>query len=467
MKSQKIFLLIVIILESLGSCHPSDTYDLAIENVKIFDVYNGEVIEQKTILINNSIIESIIDSGKEFIADRVIHGKGRLVTPGFIDTHIHVTDMYGDYENAPTYLADDSVDYYRSQLTKTYLRYGTTTVMDMGQPENWMNVSLKWQKEPPSRYPNIYISGGAMISDEEREPYISHTEVVSPEDAENKVRNYNQLGLKHLKLYWRLREPEMRAIVDKAQQLNMHLYAHVDQNVLSVQQALSMGVKNFEHLQSIALSVFRYDDHYENLRRKFELPDIESVDEFIAMRVLIFKYIKEDPELNKAFEKLLLQLGQQKATLSTTIHLLGSVAERTYFTTSAAEISDVTFEVLPRYSARQKEMLDLAFDIAMEYLKTAHNQGVKIRIGTDCRDGGKALLSELMLLYEAGFPMKEILKIATINGADALFINDELGSVAPGKKADLLIFDNDPFQNHKHLLGDKIIIKSGEVMIGN
>lgn len=464
MKSQRLFLLMVLLLEIIGSCKPQNTYDLAIDNVKIFNVHSGKILHGKTILIKDFYIKSIIDSGEEFEADRVIDGNEKLVTPGFIDTHIHVTDMYGDYANAPKYLANDSIDYYRSLLTKTYLKYGTTTVMDMGQPENWMNATLRWQMEPMSKYPNIFITGGAMISDENREPYISHTEVKNPEDAEKKVDYYNQLGLKHLKLYWRLREPEMKAIVSKAQKLDMHLYAHVDQNILSVQKALSMGVRNFEHLQSIALSVFRYDKHFADLRRKFGIPDIGNTDEFIAMRVLIFKYIKEDSELNKAFDELILQLGQQKATLSTTIHLLGSVAERTNFTTSAADLSEGTTEVLPRYSIEQKKMLDSAFDITMEYLKTAHNKGVKIRIGTDCRDGGKALLSELILLYEAGFSMVDILQIATINGAEALYISDELGSVESGKKADLIIFDYDPFQNPEHLLMKKTIIKDGKVV---
>lgn len=44
-------------------------------------MYTGEVIENKTILIKNSIIESIIDSKEEFKAERIIDGKERLVTP--------------------------------------------------------------------------------------------------------------------------------------------------------------------------------------------------------------------------------------------------------------------------------------------------------------------------------------------------------------------------------------------------
>ncbi len=99
----------------------------------------------------------------------------------------------------------------------------------------------------------------------------------------------------------------------------------------------------------------------------------------------------------------------------------------------------------------------------MRYLKTAHDLGVKITIGTDCRDGGKAALAEMLLFYEAGFSIADILQIATINGARSMDMGHSHGSLKIGKKADLVIFEQNPFDNYRNFLSKKLVIKSGKI----
>ena len=99
----------------------------------------------------------------------------------------------------------------------------------------------------------------------------------------------------------------------------------------------------------------------------------------------------------------------------------------------------------------------------MSYLKQAHTKGIKIRIGTDCREGGKALLSELLLLHEAGFSTEDILQIATLNGSQAIKTDLNHGSIEIGKKADLVIFDKNPFENYRNFLSEKTVLKDGKI----
>lgn len=140
-------------------------------------------------------------------------------------------------------------------------------------------------------------------------------------------------------------------------------------------------------------------------------------------------------------------MAKNEVSLSTAIHFLGSLAGKTYFNTS---LSDKDFPDLSGFTVEQKKLLAKSFDVTMQYLRYAHNRGVKIRIGTDCKDGGKALLSELLLLHEANFSIGDILQIATLNGAEAMHIDDDYGTIAPGKKADLLIFSKNPYDNYKN-----------------
>lgn len=100
----------------------------------------------------------------------------------------------------------------------------------------------------------------------------------------------------------------------------------------------------------------------------------------------------------------------------------------------------------------------------MQYLKIAHEKGVTLRIGTDCKHGGKALLSEMMLLAEAGFPMEDILQIATWNGYEVMRLTDRYGSIEPGKKADLVIFNENPFDAYANILSEKVVVKDGTIL---
>ena len=450
--------LLIFIL--ISSCKKAITYDLAIENVKIFDSENKQVLENKTILISADTISKIVSSENKVKALKSIKGQNRLVSPGFIDTHIHLLDVIGDYDKAPEYIKADSANIYRENLAKTYLKYGVTTVLSTGQPEKYLPVSLEWQRNPKPNYPNLFNSGGAIISDEERKPYIGHVEVQDPSNAEEKIEEYHKLGIKHVKLYWRLREPEMKAIIKKANELDMYVCGHIDQNIVSINSALDFGLKNFEHLLSLSSSVFIYNDHYRDFADKFNIERLDNSDKLLAMMIQTFKYINETPELNAEFEILLNNMAMEQASLSTTIHLLASILNKTYFKIEPITPSE---KGELNYNAQQMKNLNEAYEIMMAYLKKAHDKGIKLRIGTDCREGGKAMLSELMLLYEAGFSIEDIFQIATINGAAAINIDNSSGSIKKGKKADLLIFENNPFDNYKNFLSNKIIIKDGKV----
>lgn len=99
----------------------------------------------------------------------------------------------------------------------------------------------------------------------------------------------------------------------------------------------------------------------------------------------------------------------------------------------------------------------------MSYVKQLFDKGIKLRIGTDCANGGKAIISEQLLLFENGFSVPAILQISTINGATALGLDNKYGSIEKGKRADILIWEKSPFDDYKNFLATKTIIKDGVV----
>lgn len=451
--------ILIFISTTLAACSPGKRYDLAIANVNVFDAESKKVITGQTILINADTIAGIISANESFTAKQTIEGKGRLVTPAFIDTHTHLGNVLGDYEKAPEYLDPDSVPVYKKRIAETYLPFGVTVIKDCGQPEKWLDESIRWQLHPSPDFPDFYPCGSAIISDEERVPYMSHVEVINPEDAQRKVQEYYNKGLRYIKLYSRLRLPEFRAATEKARALGMNVCAHVEYNV-PIDSALNFGVKHFEHLLSMHSSVLRTNEDWNDFMTGFEKRF--QTHSFIPPTLEAFRYISGHPLLKARMDGLIDQMAAEKATLSTTVHVLASYVHRSYFRTYI-ETRLHTEEIPDTLSAEQDKRLSDDFDLLMQLLKQAHNKGVKITIGTDCKDGGKAALSEMMLLHEAGFSTEDILQIATWNGASAMDLGNTYGSIKQGKKANLVIFDQSPFENYRNFLAHKTVIKDGTV----
>ena len=184
-----LFILVLAVVLASSSSKPKNDaiYDFAIRDVQVFDSKNKTVLTNRTILINADTIAAVVPSTDPFNAVNTLNGEGNLVVPGFIDTHVHLNLIF---EQANGYFPDsipsDSSQYYRSILTDQFLKFGTTYLADMGQPENWLETSLQWQYQPMAEYPGLLNAGGAIISDEQRNPYMNHTEILGEQAGRGK-----------------------------------------------------------------------------------------------------------------------------------------------------------------------------------------------------------------------------------------------------------------------------------------
>jgi len=447
----KLLIPILLLLVAFPSSGQTKNLDLAIKNATVFDSKKGTILKNRTILIKAGIIENIIDNKKEFHAKNIVDAKGKLVTPGFIDSHIHPTDVFGDYSAAPEYLPKDSLSFYRKKLSDTYLPYGVTTAMIMGQPEKWLPPILNWSANQLPDYSDIYTTGGALISKESRTPYINHVTVESPAAAKQKILEYYNLGIRHIKLYWRLQKPEFKAALKTADSLRMQVYGHIDQNIMFMDSTLKIGLLNYEHILTLCTSVLHFQTDGNNFSSEMQKYYAPATSNFPLVRLEMFRFIhdKKQAEMNSLIEKL----SKSNATFSTTIHLMAEQFGLTYFSNK----TDTSLSKEQILRCREN------FKIFMGYAKQLFDKGIKLRIGTDCANGGKAIISEQLLLAENGFSIPAILQISTINGATALGLGNKYGSIENGKKADLLIWDKSPFDNYKNFLAKKIIIKDGVV----
>ncbi len=107
--------------------------------------------------------------------------------------------------------------------------------------------------------------------------------------------------------------------------------------------------------------------------------------------------------------------------------------------------------------------MKLMTPVAMENLRRLNAAGGVLVLGTD-QTVGPAVHRELELLQQAGIPAKDLVRIATLNGAVFLGREAELGSVAPGKYADALLLDADPTLDIRNARRIAKVIKGGAVV---
>ncbi len=101
----------------------------------------------------------------------------------------------------------------------------------------------------------------------------------------------------------------------------------------------------------------------------------------------------------------------------------------------------------------------------LQLTKMLYNNGVTILSGTDIPNfdlvPGASLHHEFELLVEAGIPPLEVIKIATRNGAQALGTEKDVGTIEPGKEADMIILSDNPVDNISNTKKIEAVINNG------
>jgi imidazolonepropionase-like amidohydrolase len=340
-----------------------------------------------------------------------------------IDAHTHVTFVQkpGDPLESDVLNTPDIDRVLRGAgVLKSYLDAGFTTVRDLGNSGKFLDVTL--QRALKKKYivgPRMLVSGPIMsaASGQFFNLSPSNAHVVEKEyriikgvdDARNAVLEHIAMGVDLIKIVVHneynlyLSPEEMKAIVQTAHEHNIKVTAHAifDKPVL---MAIEAGVDGIEHGYSLT------DTTLEIMAKKniYLVPTDGSFDGY-------------------------------------------------------KQINDVN-----RGSYTDEEIREFVKSVA-DRTKRAYNKGVMIVAGSDMylantKPVGELAIDAIVSYYEAGLPVNETLKTATINGAKALGRENQLGVIKPGALADLVILQGDIEKNFKTVIyKPTTVIKDGVI----
>jgi len=446
----------------------SGEVDLLITNATLFDARTGETAAGMAVSVADGLIRDVGSAERlgGVRARRMIDAAGRLLVPGLIDTHGHLIDVLatsftpGGGGTADLSMSPDSIAVYRRRFSEAYLPYGVTVVRDAGTSEDFLPLLIAWMKDDAGS-PDFHPCGGALVSSERgRTPYAGHKVVRDGADAEATVQAYHDAGFRYVKLYWRLRGPEFRAALSKAFELGMVPFAHIDRGVYSIDAALALGLRHYEHAFTLGAEVLEGDE-LETIARQTVNEALRG-DARAVWVMATLEGFNRIGERDGRMLSLVRRLSEAGATVTPTLHVLAKPLGIAYV--DAPPIGD--FDDTTGWTPEQMERARRGYGILASYVAAMHRSGIQLALGTDTVDPGAAALSELLLLRDAGIPMADVLRIGTLGSARVIERSDIYGTIEPGKRADFILFERSPLDDPEALLGGKTVIKDGVVYEG-
>lgn len=426
------------ILISGTGAPPSGPVDIIIENNRIVTIVN---VGYPGVPINEQRRPQADENTRELDAE------GMYIMPGFVDLHGH---MGGSAQGTPA-----------EYVFKLWMAHGITTVRDPGSYNG-----LEWSLEQKHRSERNEITAPRL------HVYLSFGRghdgpITTPDQARNWVRNLAESGGDGIKFFG-LRPDIMEAALDEANRRGLGSASHHNQlNVtrMNVLDSSALGLTTMEHWYGLPEALFtdrviqdyRLDYNYMNEQHRFEEagklwqqaaePGSERWN--YVMDTLIERDFTMVPTFNIYDANRDLMRARRAEWHDE--YTLPSLWE--FFQPSRIAHGSYWFNWGTEQEIQWKEN----YRIWMQFINEYKNRGGRVAAGSDSgyifQTYGFGYIRELEMLREAGFHPLEVIQAATIKGAEAIGMDHKIGTVEPGKLADLVIIDANPLENLQLLYG--------------
>jgi imidazolonepropionase-like amidohydrolase len=430
---------------------------LVIQHVTVIDVTAGKPVSDQTVVVENGRITTVATgmAVKMPAGAIAIDGTGKFLIPGLWDMHVHAAWPQLDEIVAPLFVAE-----------------GITGVRDMyGTPF----VIAAWKQRYQNGAPWPRMIGSGHILDGPHPFWPGSVVASNAEEARTSVDNLHKGGADFIKVYSKLPRDAYFAALDEAKKVGTYCAGHVP-DAVSVSEASDHGQRSIEHLTGVSLEC---SSEAKALRAERAAASTDtSITNMLktysrqAERILA----TQDP---KRTADLCARLARNKTWMVPTFTVLRSMAS----------LDDSTFTADPRvkympervvggwnpkkdFRFRQKTARDWensrkVLKLNMQIVGQMNRAGVPIMAGTDFLNPytfpGFSLHDELVNLNEAGLTPAEALRAATLNPAIFMNATDSLGTVATGKRADLVLLDANPLDDIHNTQKINAVILNGKL----
>jgi imidazolonepropionase-like amidohydrolase len=334
---------------------------------------------------------------------------------------------------------------------RLYLAAGVTTIRTAGSIEPYSDIELKKAIDSgKSPGPTIWISGPYLEG--ENSFALQMHALRDPDDARKFVNFWADQGATSFKAYNTLTRAELGAAIEAAHRRGLKVTAHLCS--IGFREAAQLGIDDLEH----GLLV---DTEFFPAKKPDQCPPPREALEDLA------KMSPEDPRL----AALVAELVKRKVAITSTLAVFDAFTEegfRRALTPAVLDAvsADTRTRLLQAHISRNPGAWPAAIKLEMAFERAFVKAGGLLLAGCDPTGNGAVLAGygdwrDVELLVDAGFTPLEALKIHSLNGAIWLGQQERIGTIAPGKDADLVVVQGDPSRNVADIEKVEIVFKGG------
>ena len=418
--------------------NPSSTDFTLLTGAILIDGTGNSPIENGAILVKDEEIKSIGHRDSISIPEHAnvttINYPNQTILPGLIDCHVHLTGI-GDGRSGDELatLPDEVLTLQGSQNANRHLQSGVTTVRDLGAKNKTTFMLRKSAEMGLVKTPRLLLSGRPITIIGGHLSYFG-TSVTGATEARAAVRQLLSEGADLIKITatggsTRTSIPgrpsfnldEISAITDEAHKFGVHVAAHCtnSQGILNALDGNVDTIIHGYHMEPDGHLIYR-----------------DEIGERMAEKGIFL-----NPTLHQGRERIWKLEDKRKLEPLTKDEEL--------------EIEDF------KYSWEEK----------LKFFEKILSAGVQLAAGTDAswmhyQLGGTSLQDEILAHVDVGLSPMEAIVSATSNSARSCWIDDQIGTLEPGKKADILVVNGNPSLDIKTLRNVVEVFQSGVAVKG-
>ena len=421
-----------------------------LNHVRIIDGTSAAAKEDQAIVIANGKIQSIGPAASAQIPQgaQLLDRSGYTVIPGLVGMHDHLfyTDSIsvqvsgGRIGEPGLFVAE--IPYTAPRL---YLAAGVTTMRTTGSLEPYTDLKVK-RRIDADLMPGPSIDATAPYLEGAPTRFAQMHELTGPDDAKRMVDYWAAEGMTSYKAYMNITREELAVAIQQAHAHKLKLTGHLCS--VTWPEAAALGIDDLEHGPVFADTEFVADKRPDVCPTggagSWAKQDVNGG----QVQELIHKLVSHHVAVTSTLPVFESSAPGRPKLQRRTLDAMSAESAQSYLTARANVPLDSPMTALLR-----KEMdFEVAFVKAGGLLLATGNGGVLPGFGDQ---------RELELLVEAGFTPVEAIKIATENGAVYLGQQDRIGTLSPGKQADLVVIKGDPSKSIDEIENVETVFKAG------
>jgi imidazolonepropionase-like amidohydrolase len=420
---------------------------VALEHVRVIDGTGAAPREDQAVVIRDGKIQALGNAGEIEIPSgaKVLERAGYTVIPGLVGMHDHL--FYPSGRTNPAIYNEMGFS-----APRLYLACGVTSLRTTGSIEPYTDLELKKlidRGEIPG--PKIHVTGPYLEGVGAFTPQM-HV-LSSPEDARKTVDYWADEGVTSFKAYMNITHAELAAAIEEAHKRGLKITGHLCS--IGFREAADLGIDNLEH----GLLV---DTEFVPGKTQDVCPSSKDADDSLIKLNMT----------GEALEATIHDLVAHHVAVTSTLPVFETFVpnrpplEQRLLDAMAMEARVSYLAARAIVAARTTPDWARLFKKEMEFERAFVKAGGLLLAGNDPTGYGGVLAGlgdqrEVELLVEAGFTPVEAIQIASANGAEFLGESKNIGTIAPGKVADLVLIHGDPSKNIADIEKVDTVFKNG------